>query len=91
MEGNVEFSIGGRFHKACDVGWGQVEAQIVCEQLGFYGPATALRDNPYGSRDYLDFFTFRCDGTEDKLFDCLRPGAGTTCDGGAAGVICTEA
>ncbi len=46
--GRVEVCIQGTYGTVCDAGWGNKEASVICNELGFspYGKSTAL-DNTY--------------------------------------------
>ena len=37
-EGNVETCINGTYSSICDVGWDDVDAQLICNVLGFSEP-----------------------------------------------------
>ena len=38
VEGNVETCINGTYSSICDVGWDDVEAQLICNALGYPEP-----------------------------------------------------
>ena len=63
----------------CDDGWGAMDAQVVCHQLGFFGTANAVRGTQFGfaSSDqpiWLD--DVACTGSEMYLSDCQSNGYG---------------
>ena len=37
-EGNVETCINGSYHSICDIGFDDVEAQLICNALGYSAP-----------------------------------------------------
>ena len=37
-EGNVETCINGTYSSICDVGWDDIEAQLICNALGYAEP-----------------------------------------------------
>lgn len=38
FEGNVETCLNGTYVSICDVGWDDVEAQLICNALGYAEP-----------------------------------------------------
>ena len=86
--GIVELCVAGTFGSICDNGWGDMDASVVCRQLGFspYG-AIALPTYIFSgtttppARDEIN-----CIGSEKKLASCSYGSVGT-CEGGA-GVVC---
>lgn len=54
--------------RICSVGWDEMDAQVVCGQLGY---TTGFVANVYGDRFFpLWFKNIGCNGTEDGLVDC---------------------
>lgn len=48
-EGRLEIEINGTWGVVCDHGWNDLNAQVVCNQLGFYGNATTGYYGEFGS------------------------------------------
>ena len=86
-EGNV-------FHKGraiCDDHWGELEASVVCRELGQNGQV--LRFTSASSFGLVPKpqtgSAFKCNGTEEKLRDCAQVPSLIECDSGeGAGVVC---
>ncbi|KAM3605874.1 uncharacterized protein V6R79_006389 [Siganus canaliculatus] len=90
-EGRVEVFINGQWGSVCDDGWNDVNAAVVCRQLGFTGVAKARSMAYFGEGQgpiHLD--NVRCSGTEASLGLCQAAGAeGHDCRHSEdAGVIC---
>ncbi|XP_041479392.1 deleted in malignant brain tumors 1 protein-like [Lytechinus variegatus] len=77
-EGRVEIFYGGGWGTVCDDRWGDVDAQVVCRQLGYRtdgAAATTTASFGQGSGTiYLD--DVECSGIEDRVEDCSRNGWG---------------
>ncbi|GFR47962.1 hypothetical protein Agub_g9766, partial [Astrephomene gubernaculifera] len=97
--GQVEVFYGGSWGAVCAVGFGIVEASVVCRQLGYQGtsrlePLPPGRQHPAWSNWQLAPVWLadpRCGGGESRLLDC--PGAGQPgqqwgCSSGGVGVTC---
>ena len=91
-EGTVEVCIGGRYGTVCDDYWDELNARVVCRQLGYSGEAIALKRAFFGSSPsrliYLD--NVRCNGSEPSLLNCTSNEVGmNNCDHSEdAGVRC---
>ena len=89
--GIVELCVGGTFGSICDDEWEDMDASVVCRQLGFspYG-AIALGGHIFGGsaspsvRDGI----YDCSGSEDKLANCSYQPAATCGNLEGAGVVC---
>uniref|UniRef100_A0AAQ5ZEB4 Neurotrypsin n=1 Tax=Amphiprion ocellaris TaxID=80972 RepID=A0AAQ5ZEB4_AMPOC len=90
-EGRVEVFINGQWGSVCDDGWNDVNAAVVCRQLGFIGAAKARSMAYFGEgRGPIHLDNVRCLGTEMYLGQCLTEGQdGHDCRHSEdAGVIC---
>ncbi|CAB0044059.1 unnamed protein product [Trichogramma brassicae] len=92
FEGNVEILHKGSWGNVCDDEWDELEARVVCRQLG-YGSAQAratTRGNFGQARRRYWMDDVICDGVEPELAKCRFNGwAKSDCRGDeAAGVVC---
>ena len=100
-EGTVEVCIGGRYGTVCDDHWNELDARVVCRQLGYSGEAVALKRAFFGSSPsrpiYLD--NVGCNGSEPSLLNCTASevgvnncdhseDAGVRCNGMLSGYVC---
>ncbi|KAI3363001.1 hypothetical protein L3Q82_011516 [Scortum barcoo] len=90
-EGRVEVFINGQWGSVCDDGWSDINAAVVCRQLGFIGVAKARSMAYFGEGQgpiHLD--NVQCSGTELSLSQCPAVGQdGHDCRHSEdAGVIC---
>lgn len=70
LEGRVEINYRGIWGTVCDDDFHNREAQIVCNSLGFYGPAKAMKNKfgPGVGNIWLDQVS--CVGNETSLQEC---------------------
>ena len=75
-EGRVEIMYQGIWGTICDVGWDDIDATVVCRELGFsHGNAT--RRAQFGSgTGPVWLHRVGCLGSESKLSHCIHTGAG---------------
>ena len=91
-EGTVEVCNGTRYGTVCDDHWDELDARVVCRQLGYSGEAVALKRAFFGSSPsrpiHLD--NVRCNGSESSLLNCTSNKVGiNNCDHSEdAGVRC---
>ena len=91
-EGTVEVCNGGRYGTVCDDHWDELDARVVCRQLGHNGGAVALKQAFFGSSPsrpiHLD--NVGCNGSESSLLNCTANEVGVNnCDHSEdAGVRC---
>ena len=91
-EGTVEVCNGTRYGTVCDDHWDELDARVVCRQLGYSGGAVALKQAFFGSSlsrpIYLD--NVGCNGSEPSLLNCTANEVGmNNCDHSEdAGVRC---
>ncbi|XP_072267995.1 uncharacterized protein [Pyxicephalus adspersus] len=87
MEGIVEVDYQGFRGNICPKHWSNKDAQVVCRQLGFYGPAIATRiigeDTVSWAISYVN-----CSGNEAVLENCNLENSGVCDTTEKAGVIC---
>ena len=94
MQGNLEvLGWDGVWRSVCNKGWGQVDAQVLCNQLGFTGPAQAVKG--YFASDNHDYYfsRVRCEAGDENILGCLHneEDAQNCAEGMQAGVICSAA
>ena len=82
-EGRVEVNYNGQWGTVCDGGWDDIDAGVVCRQLGFGSSGTAIGSSVFGQGSgsiWLD--SVMCTGSESKLSECGHLGIGVTsnCD-----------
>ena len=90
--GRVELCVAGTFGSICDNGWGNMDASVVCRQLGFSpNGAIALPGYIFGTNSpSVRDGEYGCVGSEDKLANCSHQPA-ATCHSQSyvgAGVVC---
>lgn len=76
-EGRVEIRYNGQWGTICDDSWGQEEADVVCEHLGYYGTSEAVGNAYFGQGSgniWLDDVS--CSGSEYDIEDCSHDGWG---------------
>ena len=88
----MEVCNGTRYGTVCDDHWDELDARVVCRQLGYSGEAVALKQAFFGSNPsrpiYLD--NVGCNGSEPSLVNCTANEVGiNNCDHSEdAGVRC---
>ena len=78
-EGRVEVNYNGEWGTVCDHGWDDIDASVVCRQLGFGSSAIAIESAGFGQGSgsiWLDSVT--CTGYESTLASCGHLGVGIT-------------
>ena len=66
-KGNI--MVNGR--PVCGDGFTQVNAEVACNQLGYWGALAFSTDSRYGlTSPEFDMDDVRCDGKEARLLDC---------------------
>ena len=78
-EGRVEVNYNGEWGTVCDDGWDDINADVVCRQLGFGSSGTAIASAGFGqgSGSILVGGVF-CDGNELTLSGCGHLGINVT-------------
>ncbi|XP_071476125.1 neurotrypsin-like [Diadema antillarum] len=70
-EGRVEIFYDNQWGTVCDDGWTNVEARVVCRQLGYNTFSTAVRGAFYGQgRGPIFLDDVNCFGWESSLSEC---------------------
>ncbi|XP_063306642.1 uncharacterized protein LOC134607967 isoform X2 [Pelobates fuscus] len=85
LEGEVEFQYKGIRGSICAKRWTNKEAQVVCRQLGYSGPAVATRT--VGQENVAISFVI-CNGDEEDLQNCSLKNTGFCGTKERAGVLC---
>ena len=78
-EGRVEVNYNGEWGTVCDDGWDDIDAGVVCRQLGFRSSGTAIGSASFGQGSgpiLLDSVT--CSGNESTLASCGHLGVNVT-------------
>ena len=76
-EGRVEIYYNYQWGTVCDDGWDDIDAGVVCRQLGFGPSGTAIGSAGFGQGSgsiWLDSIT--CTGSESTLASCGHLGVG---------------
>ncbi|XP_067092741.1 neurotrypsin isoform X1 [Osmerus mordax] len=90
-EGRVEVFLNGQWGSVCDDGWNDINAAVVCRQLGFIGVSKARSMAYFGEgRGPIHLDNVRCSGAEMSLGECPAEGqdAHDCRHSEDAGVIC---
>uniref|UniRef100_A0A672LYH9 Neurotrypsin n=1 Tax=Sinocyclocheilus grahami TaxID=75366 RepID=A0A672LYH9_SINGR len=90
-EGRVEVFLNGEWGSVCDHGWNDVNAAVVCRQLGFTGVSKARPMGYFGAgKGTIHLTNVRCTGKESLLGECPYKGQDSyACKHGQdAGVVC---
>jgi cysteine-rich repeat protein len=69
-EGRLEMFRDGAWGTICDSFWGLQGAQVACRELGYLDGVAALQDFG-GGEGAFSSTGLACDGTEDRLRDCM--------------------
>ncbi|XP_063956214.1 deleted in malignant brain tumors 1 protein-like isoform X3 [Lytechinus pictus] len=91
-EGRVEIYHNGQWGTVCDDSWDDLDARVVCRQLGYSGDVGEARiESPYGEGYgpiHVDYVS--CAGSESRLVNCNNGGWGNNNCGHSedAGVYC---
>jgi hypothetical protein len=90
-EGRVEICLQGQWGTVCDTFWDDLDAQVVCRELGFGTTgATALGGSYYGPGDGPVFFNVvGCTGQESNITECTAGNIFGRCFSSNAAVQCS--
>ena len=93
-EGRVEIFHDNSWGRVCNDGFTEVDAAVVCVQLGFHDAVAAVAEKgQFGlGEGYMWLDDVTCDGSESQLSECAHPGWGelNICGLHDAGVICRQ-
>ena len=76
MEGRVEILYQGIWGTICDDGWDNIDATVVCRELGLFNGTTTRQDQYRYSSGPVWLRQVNCSGNESKLSHCMHTGAG---------------
>ena len=90
--GRVEIRTGdNQWGTVCDDAWNNMNARVVCRQLGYHGPALAVGKAFFGQGSgQILMDDVRCDGHENNLLSCVFSGTHNCDHSEDAGVICCK-
>uniref|UniRef100_A0A4W3GZY3 Neurotrypsin n=1 Tax=Callorhinchus milii TaxID=7868 RepID=A0A4W3GZY3_CALMI len=72
-QGRLEIYHNGAWGTVCDDKWSELNAQVVCRQLGFSGPASVAPEGKFGQGTGFIFLDdVICTGNEVQLLECAR-------------------
>ncbi|KAK1885791.1 Neurotrypsin [Dissostichus eleginoides] len=91
-EGRVELYLSGQWGTVCDDGWTDLDAEVVCRQMGYrYWGGKGPCDGYFGEgTGPIHVDNVKCSGEERSLADCIKqpPGTHNCRHSEDAGVIC---
>jgi len=94
-EGRVEVNYNGEWGTVCNDGWNDINAGVVCRQMGFGSSGMSIGSSSFGQISGLSLLAdVKCNGTETSLVDCEHYGVNITrnCNSlETVGVNCTTA
>ena len=76
LQGRVEIMYQGIWGTICDDGWDDIDATVVCRELGFFNGTTTQRAQFESGTAYIWLTRVGCSGSENKLSHCMHSGAG---------------
>ena len=93
--GRVEICLGGYWGTVCDKGFNELEAMIVCKQLGYPHEGAEVRTGGFygGSTEYgIALTSLSCQGNEQSIIDCVfGTGSDVNCNhDNDVGVVCQD-
>ncbi|XP_053547974.1 neurotrypsin-like isoform X2 [Bombina bombina] len=72
-EGRVEVYYSGSWGSVCDDNWTELNARVVCRQLGFSASSSSVSEGEFGPGQGLIFLDdVVCTGTEHSLVECAH-------------------
>ena len=93
LEGKVEVLYQGIWGTICDDGWDDIDATVVCRELGFLNGTATGHSQFVADSIPVWLHQVSCFGNESKLSHCMHSGTGNTgnCSHGEdAGVHCNS-
>ena len=76
LQGRVEIMYQGIWGTMCDDGWDDIDATVVCKELGFLNGTVARQDRFESGSGPVWLHQVGCLGNENKLSHCTHTGAG---------------